>query len=163
VPVNQRWLDEALLRRQGPALQGPRALRLSESRDHRLFAIRALPGAGAVLGHRVASARSRPRKTGPMRTADPHTSDVSHGRHVVPSAPTRRDPRRRSRVRAPTLLGISIVLAAGCARTNHHLIHPSEPAPEVVVWSGDFARDDLKVHIEGARPPGVGPFPTILV
>jgi dipeptidyl aminopeptidase/acylaminoacyl peptidase len=33
----------------------------------------------------------------------------------------------------------------------------------VIVWSADFARDELTVHIEGARPPGVGPFPTVLV
>jgi dienelactone hydrolase len=65
--------------------------------------------------------------------------------------------------RTPALLGIVVMLLAGCAGTNHHLIHPTEPAPEVVVFSGDIARDELKVHIEGARPPGVGPFPTILV
>src|SRR5262245_9708547 len=64
---------------------------------------------------------------------------------------------------APTWLGIGIVLLAGCARTNHFLIHPREPAPQVVVWAGDFGRDELQVHIEGARPPGAGPFPTILV
>jgi dipeptidyl aminopeptidase/acylaminoacyl peptidase len=62
-----------------------------------------------------------------------------------------------------TLLGIGMILLAGCARTNHHLIHPRQPAPEVIVWSADFAREELKVHLEGARPPGVGPFPTVLV
>ena len=56
-----------------------------------------------------------------------------------------------------------MVLLVGCAQTNHYLIHPRKAAPEVIVWSADFARDELKVHIEGARPPGVGPFPTVLV
>src|SRR5258706_8315318 len=68
--------------------------------------------------------------------------------------------RRGIRARA---LGISMILLMGCAQTNHHLIHPSKAAPEVIVWSADFARDELKMHIEGARPPGVGPFPTVLV
>ena len=71
--------------------------------------------------------------------------------------------RRRIRGRAPTLVGIGMILLVGCAQTNHHLIHPRKAAPEVIVWSADFARDELKVHIEGARPPGVGPFPTVLV
>jgi acylaminoacyl-peptidase len=51
----------------------------------------------------------------------------------------------------------------GCAQTNHYLIYPRTAAPEVVVWSDDFSRDELKVHIEGARAAGVGPFPTVLV
>ena len=61
------------------------------------------------------------------------------------------------------LLGFGLILLAGCARTNHYLIHPRTAGPEVTVWSGDFARDDLQVHIEGARPPGHGPFPTVIV
>src|SRR5690349_7782454 len=65
------------------------------------------------------------------------------------------------RARAPTLLGMIVLV--GCAQTNHYLIHPREAAPEVIVWSVDFARDELKVHIEGARPPGIGPFPTVIV
>jgi len=56
-----------------------------------------------------------------------------------------------------------MILLMGCPRTNHYLIHPRKPAPEVTLWSADFARGDLKMHIEGARPPGVGPFPTVLV
>jgi len=67
------------------------------------------------------------------------------------------------RARAPTLLGIGVILLVGCAQTNHYLIHPRTAAPEVIVWSDHFARDELKVHIEGARPPGIGPFPTVLV
>jgi len=63
----------------------------------------------------------------------------------------------------PTLIAIGMILFVGCAGTNHFLVHPLTAAPEVVVWSADFARDDLKVHVEGARPPGRGPFPTILV
>lgn len=57
----------------------------------------------------------------------------------------------------------AVVLLGGCGQTSHYLIHPRAPAPEIVVWSDDFARDALLVHIEGARPPGPGPFPTVIV
>jgi dipeptidyl aminopeptidase/acylaminoacyl peptidase len=60
------------------------------------------------------------------------------------------------------LLAIATVLI-GCAATNHFLIHPRRPAPDLVLWSADFARDELRVHVEGARPPGAGPFPVVLV
>src|SRR5271169_6076429 len=74
--------------------------------------------------------------------------------------------RRGMRARAPTVVGISMlqmISLGGCAQTDHYLIHPRKPAPEVIVWSADFARDQIQVHIEGARPPGTGPFPTVLV
>jgi dienelactone hydrolase len=71
--------------------------------------------------------------------------------------------RRRIRSLAPTLLGIGMILLVGCPQTNHYLIYPHKAAPELTVWSADFARGDLKMHIEGARPPGAGPFPTVLV
>jgi dipeptidyl aminopeptidase/acylaminoacyl peptidase len=61
------------------------------------------------------------------------------------------------------ILGLGMILLAGCARTNHYLVHPRKPGPDIVLWSADFARDQLKVHIEGARPPGAGPFPTVIV
>jgi dipeptidyl aminopeptidase/acylaminoacyl peptidase len=61
-----------------------------------------------------------------------------------------------------TLLAIGVAVLAGCS-ADHFLIHPHAPAPQVVVWSTDFARDKLVVHVEGARPPGPGPFPTVLV
>jgi dipeptidyl aminopeptidase/acylaminoacyl peptidase len=60
------------------------------------------------------------------------------------------------------IVAIATLLLVGCG-TNHHLIHPGSPPPQAVVWSADFAREDLKVHIEGARPPGAGPFPTVIV
>ena len=63
----------------------------------------------------------------------------------------------------PILLGIGMILLVGCGGTNHYLAHPREPAPELILWSADFARDELEVHIEGARPPGDGRFPTVLV
>ena len=56
-----------------------------------------------------------------------------------------------------------MILLVGCADTNHYLVHPREPAPDLILWSTDFARDELEVHLEGARPPGDGPFPTVLV
>ena len=63
--------------------------------------------------------------------------------------------------RAVIALGMVVTALAGCA--NHYLIHPRDPAPDVVTWSADFARDELQVHVEGARPRGAGPFPTVLV
>ena len=67
------------------------------------------------------------------------------------------------RHRAATSFAIGVTLLAGCAQTNHHLVHPRQAASNIVVWSADFARDELQVHVEGARPPGRGPFPTVLV
>jgi dipeptidyl aminopeptidase/acylaminoacyl peptidase len=64
---------------------------------------------------------------------------------------------------AQRALAIGMLLLVGCAAAQHFLIHPREPAPEVVVWTADFARDELQVHLEGARPSGPGPFPTVLV
>jgi len=64
--------------------------------------------------------------------------------------------------RARPALGIGMVLLVGCG-AQHFLIHPREPAPEVVLWSADFGRDQLQVHLEGARPPGRGPFPAVIV
>jgi dienelactone hydrolase len=63
---------------------------------------------------------------------------------------------------ASAVLAIGAVFAAGCG-ANHYLIHPRSPASDVVLWSGDFARDELRVHIEGARPRGPGPFPAVIV
>ena len=75
----------------------------------------------------------------------------------------RRDDPRRLRRCAPASLGVGLMLLVGCAATDHNLIHPDRPAPGLVTWSADFARDELKMHIEGARPPGKGPFPAVLV
>jgi dipeptidyl aminopeptidase/acylaminoacyl peptidase len=61
------------------------------------------------------------------------------------------------------IVGITLAVLAGCERPNHYLIHPRQPAPDVVTWQADFGRDQLWVHLEGARPPGPGPFPTVLV
>ena len=67
----------------------------------------------------------------------------------------------RPRARALTALAVGFALA-GCA-PNHYLIHPRQAAPDIVLWSADFSRDQIEIHIEGARPPGTGPFPTIIV
>ena len=61
------------------------------------------------------------------------------------------------------MIAISMTVFGGCALTNHYLVYPREAPPHVVVWSADFSRDQLLVHVEGARPPGPGPFPTVLV
>jgi dienelactone hydrolase len=61
------------------------------------------------------------------------------------------------------IVAICIIGLAACAQIDHHLHYPRETPPQVVVWSADFQRDQLLVHVEGARPPGAGPFPTIIV
>lgn len=61
------------------------------------------------------------------------------------------------------MVAISLIALGGCASADHFSIYPRDPAPQVVVWSADFTRDQLLVHVEGARPPGPGPFPTVLV
>jgi dienelactone hydrolase len=103
-----------------------------------------------------------------MITADPESCRGVSGRPPsLPPGMVHRDGaaglRRRIRGLAPTLLGIGMILLVGCPQTNHYLIYPHKAAPQLTVWSADFARADLKMHIEGARPPGAGPFPTILV
>src|SRR6185295_6776584 len=50
-----------------------------------------------------------------------------------------------------------------CGGENHYLTYSREKPPQVVVWKADFSREGLLVHIEGARPPGAGPFPTVIV
>ncbi len=54
-------------------------------------------------------------------------------------------------------------MLAGCVQTNHYLVHPRAPSAGTVVWSADFGREELRVHLEAARPPGRGPFPAVLV
>src|ERR1051326_8392122 len=114
-------------------------------------------------------ARCRRRGTIISMIADgrPTCRAVSRRTPAPPSALLHRDDapglERGIRARASTLLGIGLIVLVGCARTNHFLIYPRKAAPELSVWSADFARDELEVHIEGARPPGAGPFPTVLV
>src|SRR6266542_4270987 len=62
---------------------------------------------------------------------------VSDRPPCLPSALVHRDDdpprwRRGIRARAPTLLGIGMILLVGCAQTNHYLIHPRKAAPEVI-------------------------------
>ena len=56
-----------------------------------------------------------------------------------------------------------MVLLAACASVDHHINYPREQPPQVITWSAEFEREGLLMHIEGARPPGKGPFPTVLV
>jgi dienelactone hydrolase len=64
---------------------------------------------------------------------------------------------------APAIVAISLAAVAGCSGTDHYIIYPREKPPQVVVWKADFSRENLLIHIEGARPPGDGPFPTVIV
>jgi|SRR5581483_2006377 len=67
----------------------------------------------------------------------------------------------RGAIRAAAIFALGLPLLAGCL--NHYLVHPRKPAPQVVTWAADFGHDQIAAHIEGARPPGHGPFPTVLV
>ena len=58
---------------------------------------------------------------------------------------------------------VVIACLTACWSANHYLVHPQQPPAGVVTWSDDVKRDQLLVHLEGARPPGRGPFPTVLV
>jgi dienelactone hydrolase len=73
-------------------------------------------------------------------------------------------PRRGSRSSlVSSVVAICALAFAGCVRTDHLLIYSPEAPPQVVLWKADFAREGLLIHIEGARPPGAGPFPTVIV
>ena len=65
--------------------------------------------------------------------------------------------------RAPFALALGMVLLAACSSADHHINYPREQPPQVITWSAEFEREGLLMHIEGARPPGKGPFPTVLV
>jgi len=59
-----------------------------------------------------------------------------------------------------------VAMAVGlfaCRPANHYLVHPRQPVDATVIWSEDVQRDELLIHLEGAQPPGPGPFPTVLV
>ena len=61
------------------------------------------------------------------------------------------------------MLVLALPMLGGCPRIDHDLVHPREAGPGVATWSADFAREQLEMHVEGARPPGPGPFPTVIV
>src|SRR5262245_2620791 len=46
---------------------------------------------------------------------------------------------------------------------DHYIGHPHEQPTEVLTWSADVPAGDLLIHIVGARPPGDGPFATVIV
>jgi dienelactone hydrolase len=60
------------------------------------------------------------------------------------------------------MLAVAVLLSA-CRPANHYLVHPQQPAGGTVTWSEDIQRDQLLIHIEGAHPPGGGPFATVIV
>jgi len=93
-----------------------------------------------------------------MKTVAPTRRTLSYRLSGATSAHSR----RRMRTGRFVALALCLVWLGGCA-ANHFLVHPSQPAPEVIVWSADFVRDQIQVHLEGARPPGAGPFPAVIV
>ena len=66
-------------------------------------------------------------------------------------------------MRVVRVVPLLVVCAAACGFPNHHLVHPLAPAADVETWAADFQRNELLVHVEGARPAGSGPFPAVLV
>jgi dipeptidyl aminopeptidase/acylaminoacyl peptidase len=60
---------------------------------------------------------------------------------------------------AALLVGLGF--SSACA--NHYLLHPHQPQPGVSTSAHDVFERELLIHVEVARPPGEGPFPTVLV
>lgn len=58
---------------------------------------------------------------------------------------------------------LAVAAVSSCWRPNHHLVYPETRPEALVTWSEDVTRGDLLIHLEGARPPGPGPFPAVLV
>jgi dienelactone hydrolase len=61
----------------------------------------------------------------------------------------------------------ALVLLAGgllsCQLPNRYLIYPTEVPVHVQTWADDVDKGPLRLHLIWAKPPGVGPFPTVLV
>ncbi len=60
------------------------------------------------------------------------------------------------------IIVVALWLSA-CQLPNHYLIYPRQVPEQVIAWSEDFQSGQLLIHLEGARPTGSGPFPTVLV
>src|SRR5262245_28790015 len=59
---------------------------------------------------------------------------------------------------------LALVGVAGCHYfPDHYMGHPDERPAGVVTWTDDAKIDQLLIHVEAARPPGEGPFPTVIV
>ena len=73
---------------------------------------------------------------------------------------------RGSNPTTPTTILILLAAAwiAGCSSTpDHYLVHPREPAPDVVTWEENFVRDPLVIHVRGARRENRGRSPVAIV
>src|SRR3954453_10892908 len=67
---------------------------------------------------------------------------------------------RRSRC----LSVVAVLAAVGCHYfPNHYLGHPDRSPAGIVTWEDDATIDGLRVHVRGARPPGSGPMPAVVV
>ena len=68
------------------------------------------------------------------------------------------------RLNASAAVVAILVALTGCNYfPDHHLVHPEPPAATIVTWSEVVDAGPLRIHFEWARPPGSGPFPTVLV
>jgi len=62
------------------------------------------------------------------------------------------------------LILLAAAWIAGCSSTpDHYLVHPREPAPDVVMWEENFVRDPLVIHVRGARCENRGRSPVVIV
>ena len=66
-------------------------------------------------------------------------------------------------VRARRLLLLAGFLSACGVFPNHYLIHPREAPGGIVTWTEAVEKGEILIRLECARPPGSGPFPTVLV
>jgi len=46
---------------------------------------------------------------------------------------------------------------------NHYLIYPDHDPAAVITWTEDVTQGALRLHLEWAQPPGLGPFATVIV
>lgn len=59
---------------------------------------------------------------------------------------------------------LAVVAVPGCHYfPNHYLGHPASAPAGVVTWVDDVTSDGFRIHVRGARPPGAGPFPAVIV
>src|SRR5262249_29674732 len=70
---------------------------------------------------------------------------------------------RPSRIHTVATVSVCLMTCLSCGAPNHTLIHPHSPPSGEITWAADFSRDELLAHVEGARPPGPGPFPAVIV
>jgi len=91
----------------------------------------------------------------------PRSRKCSRGGDPIPLL---RSASRAFRVGVLLAAGGSALAACGYRYSaDHYLVYPDRPPAGVASWSDDVVVDRLLIHLEGVRPGGDGPFPTIIV